>query len=110
MKRAALVIFTAVIFILAPSAFAKKKGKKDGDGKGKGDAAILKQFDRSGNRMIDGDEVATLKAAFAAAAPGSPLKTLDRNVNGVIEDDEITGLNARAAIGAAGAGKKKKKK
>jgi hypothetical protein len=109
MKRATFIFLAAITCMAAP-AFAKKKGKKNSDGKGKGDAAIVQQFDRNGNRQIDGEEVAALKSAFAAAAPGSALKTLDRNSNGVLEDDEITGLNARATGGADGAKKKKKKK
>jgi hypothetical protein len=104
MQRATFIILAAITCMAAP-ALAKKKAKKEG----KSDAGIVQQFDTNGNRQIEGDEIAALKAAFAAAAPGSALKTLDRNSNGVLDDDEITALNARAGSGAGGAKKKKKK-
>ena len=105
MQRATFILLAAITCMAAP-AFAAKKAKKDAEGRG--DAGIVQQFDTNGNRQIEGDEIAALKAAFAAAAPGSTLKTLDRNSNGVLEEDEITALNARAGSGAGGAKKKKK--
>ena len=71
-------------------------------------AAIMKQFDKNGNHQIDGPEIADLKTAFAASAPGTALKKLDRNGNGVLDEDEITALNARAGSGDGAKAKKKK--
>ena len=107
MKRL-ILIFAAATLCLGTPAFAKKKGKKDADSGTNNSATIIKQFDKNGNGQIEGDEVAALKAAFTAAAPGTVLKKLDRNTNGVLDDDEVTALNARDA--AAEPKKKKKKK
>ena len=108
MKRL-ILIFAATSLCLCTPAFAKKKGKKDGDSGANNSATIIQQFDKNGNGLIEGDEVIALKAAFAAAAPGTVLKTLDRNANGILDEDEITALNARSAAGTEPKKKKKKK-
>ena len=94
-------IFAAAMLCLAVPAFAKKKGKKKGDGEANNSATIIRQFDTNGNQQLEGDEVVALKAAFAAAAPGTTLKNLDRNTNGVLDDDEVTALNAKSVSEAS---------
>ena len=108
-KRLTLIFATAMLCLAAP-AFAKKKGKKKGGGdRANNSATIIQQFDKNGNQQIEGDEVAALKAAFAAAAQGTTLKNLDRNTNGILDEDEVTALNAKSVSEGSKPKRKKKK-
>jgi hypothetical protein len=63
-------------------------------------AAQIRQFDKNGNHLIEGDEVKALRTEFAKA-PSGPLGALDRNHNLQLDDDELAKLNQRLARQAA---------
>ncbi len=69
----------------------KKAAKKAGK-------AVLAEYDKNNNGMIDGDEVDAVKKAYEAD-PNGVLKRFDVNSDGKLDDTEI---------GAIHAGKKKK--
>lgn len=63
-------------------------------------ARIFAEFDSNKNGVIDGDEIAAVRKAFAADTKG-PLAAYDKNKDGKLDDAEI------AAVKPPGAGGKK---
>ena len=74
-------------------------------------ARIFAKFDANKNNVIDGDEIAAVRAAFAAEPKGD-LARFDTNQNGKLDDAEITEIKPPGQKGAktgrnGGDGKKK---
>lgn len=102
------LLFAFAIAMTTP-AFAAKKGA-EGKGKSAKHGLALKKLDKNSNKQIDGEEIASLKDAFAKAPDDSKLKKrLDHNGNGTLDDKEIERLNKRMAAGGGKDGKKGKK-
>jgi len=100
MKSTSLLLCTVGLLALALPASVhaaknpeKKAAKKD-------TKAVLAQYDKNGNGVIDGDEVDAVKKAYEADKTG-PLKRFDTNNDGKLDDTEISAIKA-------GKGKKKK--
>ena len=66
-------------------------------------AKLMAKYDTNKNGVIDGDEIAAIRAAFAAA-PDGELKRFDLNKDGKLDDAEI------ATIKGPGTKDKKEKK
>ncbi|MCX8513071.1 MAG: hypothetical protein ORN83_15095 [Chthoniobacteraceae bacterium] len=90
------IIFT--FFIGAPLTFAKKK---DGSQTTTGTTYGMERFDLNQNGILENDEKAAIKQAFAEGDVAA--KMLDTNKNGILDDSEI------AAIKLPPPPKKKKK-
>lgn len=54
-------------------------------------ARIFAEFDQNKNGVIDGDEIAAVRRAFAAA-PKGPFATYDKNADGKLDDAEIAAI------------------
>ena len=67
-------------------------------------ARIFAKFDTNKNNGIDGDEVAAVRAAFAADSKGD-LARFDTNQNGKLDDPEIAEIKPPGQKGGKG-GKK----
>ncbi len=96
MKKTWIITALLALAISAPCAFAKKP-----KGEAKGGANVFSKYDKNANGVIDGDEIAAVKAALAT---DSDLKKFDTNSDGKLDDNEV------AAIKPAGSATKKKKK
>lgn len=66
-------------------------------------ARIFAKYDTNKNGVIDGDEIAAVRAAFAAEPKGQ-FATYDKNSDGKLSDEEIAGIKPP---GAKKAGEKK---
>jgi Ca2+-binding EF-hand superfamily protein len=91
-------LITTTLILCMTTAFAAK-GNRPERGDRDAIAAAMKalhEFDKNGNKTIDGDEIAAVKKAFADA-PSGPLKALDKNKDGKLDDEEIKPANPRAA-------------
>lgn len=97
MKTIHSVLIVAFLLSAAPASFAK--GKKDQRTSGTYGVA---KFDVNENGILDPDEIAALRSAFAAG--DTALQPLDVNNDGKLDDAEI------AAIKLPAPEKKKKKK
>jgi Ca2+-binding EF-hand superfamily protein len=93
-------LLTAVIatvctgaFLVAPAS-AQSLGPK---------ARIFAKYDTNKNGVIDGDEIAAVRAAFAAEPKGQ-FATYDKNSDGKLSDEEV------ASIKPPGAKKAREKK
>ena len=67
-------------------------------------AQLFAKFDANKNNTIDGDEIAAVRAAFAAEPKGF-LARFDANQNGKLDDSEIAEMRPPGQKG--GGGKKK---
>jgi hypothetical protein len=103
MKSSTLLLCAAGLLVLAIPASVHAGGNPDKKAAKKAVKAILAQYDKNGNGIIDGDEVDAVKKAYAAD-PNGPLKQFDTNADGKLDDTEI------AAIHAGKGGKNKKNK
>jgi len=102
MKKQATQLTVAVALLLAaPALFAK--GKKD-DSATTGATYGMARFDVNQNGVLDPDEIASIKKAFAEGDPAA--KMLDTNNNGILEESEIAVIK----LPPAESDKKKKKK
>jgi hypothetical protein len=68
-------------------------------------ARVMAKFDTNKNNVIDGEEIAAVRAAFAADPKGD-LARYDTNQNGKLDDSEIAEIKPPGQKGASG-GKKK---
>lgn len=64
-------------------------------------ARIFAQYDTNKNGVIDGDEIAAVRTAFAANPKGE-FATYDRNQDGKLDDQEIAGIKPPGQGGAKG--------
>lgn len=67
-------------------------------------ARLFAKYDTNRNHVIDGDEIAAVRAALAAEPKGD-LVRFDANQNGKLDDSEIAALKPPGQKGATG-GKK----
>jgi hypothetical protein len=102
MKFTKILLCTAGLLALALPATVHAGGNSDKKAAKKAVKAILAQYDKNSNGIIDGDEVDAVKKAYEAD-PNGPLKQFDTNSDGKLDDTEI------AAIKAGKGGKKKNK-
>jgi Ca2+-binding EF-hand superfamily protein len=54
--------------------------------------AVLAEFDKNNNGIIDGEEVDAVKKAYEAD-PNGPLKRFDLNSDGKLDDSEIGAIH-----------------
>jgi hypothetical protein len=101
MKHTSLLLCTLGLFALVLPASLHAGGDPDKKAAKKAVKAILAQYDKNSNGIIDGDEVDAVKQAYVAD-PNGPLKRFDTNADGKLDDTEI------AAIHAGKKGKKNK--
>ena len=80
MKKFLLLVATGVAFSL--TAFAQTLGPK---------GRIFAKYDTNKNGVIDGDEVAVVRKAFAADPKGE-FATYDKNNDGKLSDEEIASI------------------
>jgi hypothetical protein len=99
MKFTKILLCTVGLLALALPATVQAGGGKDKGAK-KAVKAILAQYDKNNNGIIDGDEVDAVKKAYEAD-PNGPLKQFDTNSDGKLDDGEIAAIKA-------GKGKKNK--
>jgi hypothetical protein len=97
-KRLLLTAGLGLLVLLAPvAAFAQKsEGPK---------AKLMAKYDLNKNGVIDGDEIAAVRKAFAAEPTGD-LKRFDTDKDGKLSDEEIALIKPPG--GKAGSGEKKK--
>jgi hypothetical protein len=69
-------------------------------------ARVMAKFDTNRNNVIDGNEIAEVRAAFAANPKGD-LARYDTNQNGKLEDAEIAEIKPPGQKGAKGGRKDK---
>jgi hypothetical protein len=67
-------------------------------------ARIFAEFDKNKNGVIDGDEVAAVRKAFAADPKGQ-FAAYDKNKDGQLDDAEIATIKPPGAGGKGGAKK-----
>jgi Ca2+-binding EF-hand superfamily protein len=101
MKSTPLFLCATGLLALAVPASVLAGGNTDKKAAKKEANAIMAQYDKNGNGVIDGDEIDAVKKAFAAD-PNGPLKQFDTNADGKLDDTEIAAIHA-------GKGKKKNK-
>ena len=101
MKSTSLLLCAAGILTLALPASVLAGGNPDKKAAKKAVKAVLAEYDKNNNGIIDGDEVDAVKKAYEAD-PNGPLKRFDTNADGKLDDTEI------AAIHAGKKGKKNK--
>jgi Ca2+-binding EF-hand superfamily protein len=103
MTSKSLLVVTLGLFALA-SAHAAQPGPK---------AKIFAEFDTNKNGVIDGDEIAAVRKAFAAD-PKGPFARYDANHDGKLDDAEIAEIKPPGQSGGKKGDKKdstgKKKK
>jgi hypothetical protein len=102
MKSTTLLLCTAALLALAIPASVHAGGNPEKKAAKKAMKDLMGQYDKNANGTIDGDEVDTVKKAFADN-PTGPLKQFDTNADGKLDDTEIAGIHA-------GKGGKKKNK
>ncbi|MDP3071196.1 MAG: EF-hand domain-containing protein [Opitutaceae bacterium] len=67
-------------------------------------ARIFAEFDKNKNGVIDGDEVAAVRKAFAAD-PKGPFAAYDKNKDAKLDDAEIAAIQPPGGGGKGGAKK-----
>ena len=117
-----LTITVALLALALPASTFAAKAKGEGKA-GKGDpaekamnqakAGALNLYDKDSSGAINGDEIAVVRAAFAADKTG-PFKPLDVNADATLDDNEIAaiqkGKGKGKGKGKKGEGKNGKKK
>ena len=95
MKKLPLLAVAGAAFALlaVPGSFAQTLGPK---------ARIFAKYDTNKNGVIDGDEIAAVRAAYAADPKGE-FAVYDTNHDGKLSDEEIAAIKPP---GAKGGGKK----
>ena len=94
MKKITLLVASLVACSI--TAFAQSPGPK---------ARIFAKYDTNKNGIIDGDEIAVVRKAFAAEPKGE-FATYDKDHDGKLSDEEIAQIKPPGGGGKAGAGKK----
>ena len=100
MKPTSLIIASAALTALSLSSIAfaaAGAGPK---------ARLFAQYDTNKNGVIDGDEIAALRKAFADEPKGA-LHQYDSNGDGKLDDKEIAAIKPPGGGGKKGEGKKK---
>jgi hypothetical protein len=105
MKSSTLLLCAAGLLAFAVPASVHAGGNPDKKAAKKAVKAIMAQYDKNSNGIIDGDEVGAVKKAYAAD-PNGPLKQFDTNADGKLDDTEIAAIHAGKGKG----GKNKKNK
>ena len=100
MKSTSLLLCTAGLLALALPASVQAAKNPDKKAAKKDLKAVISQYDKNGNGVIDGDEVEAAKKGYEADKTG-PLKRFDTNNDGKLDDTEIAAIHG-------GKGKKKK--
>ena len=85
MKKSLLIVASVTVFSLA--ALAQSPGPK---------ARIFLKYDTNKNGVIDGDEVAAVRQAFAADVKGE-FAAYDVNHDGKLSDEEIANIKPPGA-------------
>ncbi len=94
-------VVLAALLLLPPFAFAASAGSGP-------KATIFAKFDTNKNGVIDGDEVAAVRAAFASEPKGQ-FARYDANHDGKLDDPEIAEIKPPGAGGKKGGEKSGKK-
>jgi hypothetical protein len=92
MKNTSLLLCTVGLLALAlpTSVHAAKDPEKKAAKKAV--KAVLAEYDKNNNGIIDGDEVDAVKKAYEAD-PNGPLKRFDLNTDGKLDDTEIGSIH-----------------
>ncbi|MEX2045266.1 MAG: hypothetical protein WD941_07925 [Opitutus sp.] len=88
-------LVAALLFTPTFALAAKAEGPK---------ARVMAKYDTNKNRVIDGDEIAVVRAAFAAEPVGD-LKRYDANKDDKLDDAEIAAMVPPGGKAKAGAKK-----
>jgi hypothetical protein len=93
MKKLPLLAAAAAAFaiLVVPGTFAQTLGPK---------ARIFAKYDTNKNGLIDGDEVAVVRAAYTADPKGE-FAVYDTNHDGKLSDEEIAAIKPPGAKGGA---------
>ena len=103
MKSSTLLLCTVGLLTVALPTSLLAGGDPDKKAQKKAVKAVLAQYDKNSNGIIDGDEVDAVKKAYISE-PNGILKRFDTNSDGKLDDTEIAAIH----VGKKG-GKKKKK-
>ena len=93
MKSSSLLLCTVALLALALPTSLHAGGDPDKKALKKAVNAVLTQYDKNNNGIIDGDEVDAVKKAYASD-PNGILKTFDTNADGKLDDAEIAAIHA----------------
>ena len=99
-KSLLLTVLIGSTLVIAPAFAAAGSGPK---------ATIFAKYDTNKNGIIDGDEVAEVRKAFAAEPKGA-FATYDKNNDGKLSDEEIAGIKPPGQGGKKGGEKGGEKK
>ena len=99
-SRILATVCAAAALLVSATAFAQSQGPK---------AKIFAKYDTNKNGVIDGDEIAAVRKAFAADPKGE-FATYDKDADGKLSDEEIASIKPPGAKkdGEKKAGGKKK--
>jgi Ca2+-binding EF-hand superfamily protein len=94
MNKPLLLILAAGFVMLASPAVVN--AAKDPDKKAAKQAikAVLAEYDKNGNGVIDGDEKDAVRKAYEADKNG-PLKRFDVNNDGTLDDSELAAIHKK---------------
>jgi Ca2+-binding EF-hand superfamily protein len=95
-KLPCIIVLLGSVTWLVPAVAAAQPGPK---------ARIFAKYDTNKNGLIDGDEVAVVRKAYAAEPKGE-FATYDVNHDGKLDDAEIAAIKPPGQGGKKGGGKK----
>jgi hypothetical protein len=93
LKSKSLLLLTVGLLAISLPASVLAGGNPEKKGLKKAVKAVLAQYDKNGNGIIDGDEVDAVKKAYADD-PNGILKRFDANNDGKLDDVEIAAIHA----------------
>ena len=93
MNKTLITLAAGIALLATPAAV---HAAKDPDKKAAKQAikAVLADYDKNGNGIIDGDEKDAIKKAYEADTKG-PLKRFDLNNDGKLDDTEIAAIHKK---------------
>jgi Ca2+-binding EF-hand superfamily protein len=100
MKSSSILLTIGLLALALPANVhaAKDPAKKEAR---KAAKAAIALYDKNGNGIIDGDEVAAIQKAYEADKTG-PLKAFDLNNDGKLDDAEVAAIHAGKKAGKLG--------
>jgi hypothetical protein len=98
---------TLLAFVTCAAAFAAPLAARAANAGNGPKAQIFAKFDLNKNGVIDGDEIAAVRAAFTAEPKGQ-FARFDANHDGKLDDSEIAEIKPPGASGKKGEKSEKK--
>ena len=93
-----LVLTIGLVAFALPAQAGAGKGDPNKKAAKKAARDAIAQYDKNGNGIIDGDEVAAIQKAYEADKTG-PLKAFDLNADGKLDDKEVAAIHAGKKAG-----------